>query len=131
MARFVLLLGSNQTPAARLAPARNLIEKRFGILRLSPELQTPDRDTPEDLPPYLNQALETASYLTPLELKEVLREMESECGRERPNPTPGLCAMDIDIALQSIEGKWQVIDAKAVRPNYAQAALADWAYDKT
>ncbi len=126
MPRYVLLLGSNQDAEAALARAIDKIERGFGILRRGEILPSPDRDAADSRPPYLNCGLEIASPLTALELKLTLREIEAACGRIRPAPTSGVCALDIDIALVFVDGAWQINDAKAFAPDYAQLALSLW-----
>ena len=127
MPRYVLLLGSNQDADANLARATGLIERNYGILRLGEVLPSPDREAGDTKrAPYLNCALEIASPLPAPELKLALREIEAACGRIRPAPASGLCAMDIDIALVFSAGAWQVNDEKAVTPDYAQQALSLW-----
>ena len=127
MPRYVLLLGSNQDADANLARATGLIERNYGILRLGELLPSPDREANDcQRPPYLNCALEIASPLGAPELKLAMRDIEAACGRIRPAPTSGLCAMDIDIALVFAAGAWQVNDEKAVTPDYAQQALSLW-----
>ena len=131
MPRYVLLLGSNQDAEAALARATDKIERSYGILRIGEVLPSPDREAAEcgsidKRAPYLNCALEIASPLAAPALKEAMREIEAECGRIRPAPASGLCALDIDIALVFEGGAWQVNDAKAVAPDYAQIALALW-----
>ncbi len=125
MPRYVLLLGSNQDAEAALARATDKIERSYGILRLGEVLPSPDRESDERAP-YLNCGLEIASPLAAPELKVAMREIEAECGRVRPAPASGLCAMDIDIALVFENGAWHVNDAKAVAPDYAQQALSLW-----
>lgn len=126
MPRYVLLLGSNQDAEAALARATGIIERNYGVLRLGEILPSPDRDAGDARPPYLNCAVEIASPLPPAELKLAMREIEAKCGRIRPMPTSGLCALDIDIALVFVDCAWQVNDAKAVAPDYAQQALSLW-----
>ena len=126
MPRYVLLLGSNQNPEAALARATDKIARDYGILRIGAVLPSPDRNAPDAQPPYLNCALEMASPLAAPELKLAMREIEAAGGRIRPAPISGLCALDIDIALVFEGGAWQVNDAKAVAPDYAQKALSLW-----
>ena len=126
MPRYVLLLGSNQDAEAALARAIDKIKRDYGILRIGAVLPSPDRDAPDAQPPYLNCALEIASPLAAPALKLAMREIEAACGRIRPAPASGLCALDIDIALVFEGSAWQVNDAKAVAPDYAQEALSLW-----
>jgi 2-amino-4-hydroxy-6-hydroxymethyldihydropteridine diphosphokinase len=131
MPRYVLLLGSNVEPEATLDRARALLERRYGILRSGTLVTSPDRDAGASVPPYLNCAAEIASPNGAAALKAELREIEAECGRVRPAPIPGLCPMDIDIALCFANGHWQVVDHKAVSTDYASLALATWRYSDT
>ncbi len=129
MPRYVLLLGSNLDAPAALACATDLIARGYGVLRVGAILPSSDRDMTSAVdarPIYLNGALEIASPLSAAALKVELRTIEAQCGRIRPMPASGLCAMDIDIALMHQDGVWQINDAKAVAPDYAQSALALW-----
>ncbi len=126
MPRYVLLLGSNQDAEAALARATGIIERNYGVLRLGEVLPSPDREAGDARPPYLNCGVEIASPLPAPELKLAMREIEATCGRIRPMPTSGLCALDIDIALVFAHSAWQVNDTKAVAPDYAQLALSLW-----
>lgn len=125
MPRYLLLLGSNQAPETALERACGLIEQKFGILRRGEIYISPDRDGAE-VPNYVNLGVETASVLTKPELKATLREIEVQCGRIRPAPTPGLCAMDIDIVAEFANGAWRVLDQKSVESDYGRAALGQW-----
>lgn len=125
MPRYLFLLGSNQTPETALARALALIEQKFGILRRGEIIISPDREG-DPVPNYHNLGVETAAVLPMPELKAALREIEVQCGRVRPAPTPGLCAMDIDIVAEYFSGAWQVLDQKAVNSDYGQASLRPW-----
>jgi 2-amino-4-hydroxy-6-hydroxymethyldihydropteridine diphosphokinase len=123
--RYVLLLGANVAPNDALERALLLLQRSFGVLRQSAILASPDRDG-DCVPPYLNCAVEIASPLEASALKVALREIEAKCGRARPAAEPGLCAMDIDIALRFADGAWQVVDQKATSADYARIALREW-----
>jgi 7,8-dihydro-6-hydroxymethylpterin-pyrophosphokinase len=129
MPRYVLLLGSNLDASAALARATALIDRSYGVLCVGDVLPSPDREAAAATNArsiYLNGALEIASALCVEALKAELRMIEAQCGRIRPAPPSGLCAMDIDIALIHLLGAWQIVDQKAVAPDYAQLALAPW-----
>jgi 2-amino-4-hydroxy-6-hydroxymethyldihydropteridine diphosphokinase len=125
MPRYVLLLGVNVAPNDALERALLLLQRSFGVLRQSEILASPDRDG-DSVPPYLNRAVEIASPLEAPALKLALRDIEAGCGRVRPAVEPGLCAMDIDIALCFVDGAWRVVDQKATSADYARIALRDW-----
>lgn len=125
MPRYLLLLGSNQAPETALERACGLIEQKFGILRRGEIVISPDRDG-DPVPNYLNLGVETAAILVLPELKAALREIEVQCGRIRPAPTPGLCAMDIDIVAEFANGAWRVLDQKSVASDYGRASLGLW-----
>jgi 2-amino-4-hydroxy-6-hydroxymethyldihydropteridine diphosphokinase len=125
MPRYVLLLGANVAPNDALERACQLLQRNFGVLRQSEILASPDRDG-DAVPPYLNRAVEIASTLDASALKAALRDIEASCGRLRPAVEPGLCAMDIDIALCFVDGAWQVVDQKAISADYARNVLRDW-----
>jgi 2-amino-4-hydroxy-6-hydroxymethyldihydropteridine diphosphokinase len=125
MPRYVLLLGSNQDPESQLRAALSRLDQQFGLLRIGVSHASPDRDA-DPRPPYLNQAVEIASPLNPIELKAELRAIETKLGRDRSAPKPALCAIDIDIVLQFEQSAWQVLDHKTLSFDYAQAPLAPW-----
>jgi 7,8-dihydro-6-hydroxymethylpterin-pyrophosphokinase len=137
MPRYVLLLGSNQDPHAAIERAQKALAQHFGVLRVGETLPSPDRENAaadSERPMYLNCGVEIASPLAATALKVQLRDIEALCGRLRPPPIPGLCAMDIDLALEyraaaaqaGASGAWHVLDEKTTAPDYAQIALADW-----
>jgi 2-amino-4-hydroxy-6-hydroxymethyldihydropteridine diphosphokinase len=127
--RYVLLLGSNAENAEdQLALVRAALQVMSAQpLRVGPARRSIAREGAH-IPAYLNQALELHVSLSASTLKRALRHMEDGLGRVRDTSANGVCAIDIDIALewQPSEQSWQIVDEKTTQPAYAQRALAPW-----
>lgn len=65
-----------------------------------------------------------ATDLGPDALKLALRAIETQLGRQRPNPEPQLCPIDID-ALGRWEPDFVVWDARDYGAAYARGPLRD------
>lgn len=126
MTEVVLVLGSNEDATAQLERARAALVARFGALvAASPCLSSPASEA-ADAPAYLNQAVVIRSVLDRHALKQQLRAIESELGRVRPSPRPGICPIDIDLlGRRGAKGEaLETWDVRAAATPYAQAVLA-------
>ncbi len=94
--RVYLALGTNMgNRPANLAAARAALPPAVGILAASPVYATPPWGV-LDQPAYLNQVLEGETGLTPMELLEELKRLETELGR-KPGIRYGPRLIDLDI----------------------------------
>lgn len=122
--RVLLLLGSNADAEGQLQRAGMRLAAEFSVLAQSGCFDSP-AERSDGAPAYLNQALLIATELLPTELKKRLRAIEAVLGRQRPPPDPRLCPIDIDQLLAFGQGRWQILDQRAMSAAYAQAPLLD------
>lgn len=117
------MLGSNVDAEQQLDAATRLLDQQFGVIARSGRHWTAAAGSAE-APAYLNQALVIRTELDRDPLRELLRSVESQLGRRRPSPQPGLCPIDIDAV-----GRWlptfEVWDTKSYTAQYAQRPLRD------
>lgn len=121
--RIVLMLGSNVMAEAQLQAAWRLLTEQFAVLGASAQYWSA-ADGTTTAPPYLNQAVVIRTTLARDDLRPALRAIEAQLGRQRPNPNPGLCALDID-AIGRMTDQFQIWDAKSYKADYAALPLAD------
>ena len=121
--RVLLMLGSNVDAGQQLQAACERLRERFEVVAVSGRHPSPAAGHAE-APAYVNQAVVITSELDQGALKVELRAIEASLGRQRPNPEPRLCPIDID-AL----GRWQpafvVWDARDFNAAHARAPLRD------
>lgn len=121
--RVLLMLGSNVEAERQLAAACVLLGERFEVLAISGRHPSPAAGQ-AGAPAYLNQAAVIATDLDRDSLKTALRAIEAHLGRQRPNPEPWLCPIDID-ALGRWEPQFVVWDARDYGAAHARAPLRD------
>ena len=90
---YVLILGSNRLRARHLRLASRRIAERFEVVACAPARRTRDAGGSR----YLNAGMRIRSTLDPGALREALRSVEDEAGRDRAGP---VCALDIDAVLR-------------------------------
>lgn len=117
------MLGSNVDAQRHLDAAIALLRTRFDVLAVSGRHQSPALGQ-ANAPAYLNQAAVISSELDRDQLKAALREIEAGLGRQRPNPEPRLCPIDID-AIGRWEPAFVVWDARDFAAAYARGPLRD------
>lgn len=117
------MLGSNVDAERQLDAACALLAGRFRILAVSGRHPSPAAGH-AGAPAYLNQAAVIATDLERDALKVSLREIETRLGRQRPNPEPRLCPIDID-ALGRWHPDFVVWDARDYGAAHARAPLRD------
>lgn len=97
--RVFLLVGGNIGDRLKnLQEAKKLIEKKIGTIEKVSSLYETAAWGMEDQPDFLNQALQVATSLAPLNLLDELLAVEREMGRIR-NEKFGPRTVDIDILL--------------------------------
>lgn len=124
---MLLMLGSNFEAERQLEAALLLLRQRFELIQASGRHWT-EAAGEAQAPAYLNQAVVIRSELDRHSLRQILRAIETQLGRQRPSPQPGLCAIDIDAV-----GRWnpafEVWDSKSYTAQYAALPLQDLALD--
>lgn len=121
--RVLLMLGSNVDAERQLQAAGARLRERFEVLAVSGCHPSPAAGH-AGAPAYTNQAVVIASELDRDALKAALRAIEAALGRQRPNPEPRLCPIDID-ALGRWEPEFVVWDARDFAAAHARAPLRD------
>jgi 2-amino-4-hydroxy-6-hydroxymethyldihydropteridine diphosphokinase len=121
--RVLLMLGSNVDAERQLAAACAQLGERFEVVAVSGHHPSPAVGQ-AGAPGYLNQAAVIAADLDRDALKAELRAIETALGRQRPNPEPRLCPIDID-ALGCWEPDFVVWDARDYGAAYARGPLRD------
>jgi 2-amino-4-hydroxy-6-hydroxymethyldihydropteridine diphosphokinase len=121
--RVLLMLGSNVDAERQLDAALAKLRERFDVLAVSARHQSPAMGR-TGAPAYLNQATVIATDLDQAALKTALRDIEALLGRQRPNPEPQLCPIDID-ALGRWEPEFVVWDVRDCSAAHARAPLRD------
>ncbi|MBR4674550.1 MAG: 2-amino-4-hydroxy-6-hydroxymethyldihydropteridine diphosphokinase [Victivallales bacterium] len=92
---LLISLGTNSGGPGRLAEAIDALRKLFGEVTATPPEETPPLDGTG--PNYFNCVAMAHTILSPLEVKQYLRHIESSLGRDRS--TPDVVAIDLDLLL--------------------------------
>ncbi len=110
--RYLLVIGSNHRRAQALRLAARRLAEAFTVIAHAGPLPTRDASGPAR---YLNAAAIIASDAPPEKLREILRAIEREAGRDRRDPR---CVLDIDLVAR-LEG---LRVAEACKPGDLDAA---------
>lgn len=94
MAQVYVSAGSNSNRQQNIALALARLKRQFGPLTLSPVYESPPADGRGDN--YFNLAIGFQTALSPAELREQFRYIESELGRERASES---VSIDLDLLL--------------------------------
>ena len=98
MNRVVIGIGSNIRPEENIARAREMIARSQYMLGESSFVEThPVGD--ENQPNFINGAILIETALDSTELKELLRGIEHDLGRNRGVPKDGPLTIDLDIVV--------------------------------
>jgi 2-amino-4-hydroxy-6-hydroxymethyldihydropteridine diphosphokinase len=97
--RGLILIGSNQEKEQVLRRSLEKIDRTFGILSVSDIYETIANGGINDIPSYYNAAVVVETRLSALALKEGLRSIETELGRDRRLPKGNLVGADLDLLL--------------------------------
>jgi len=115
--RHWLIMGSNQLRARALRFALGQLRRHCELLQYAPARRTGGR------PAYLNAGLLIESAASPIELRALLRAIESDAGRVRGGP---LCRLDIDlVASESDAGAVQIHKPGDLARGYVRALLRE------
>lgn len=97
MNRAYLSLGSNVDAEAKIGAAMRALRERFVICRFSPVYRS--RAVGFEGEDFINLAAMIETRMTPMELRDWLRELEDRHGRDRSQPKYSNRTLDIDILL--------------------------------
>lgn len=98
MARAFLDLGSNVRRRESIAQALRLLAERFRVVRTSSVYESAAVGPPGQ-PDFWNLAVEVETDLPPDELRGVLRDVETLCGRVRTTDKYAPRTVDLDVTL--------------------------------
>ncbi len=92
-----LSLGSNVDAEVKIGAAMRALQERFGICRFSPIYRS--RAIGFEGEDFINLAAMIETGMTPMELRDWLRELEDRHGRDRSLPKYSDRTLDVDILL--------------------------------
>ena len=102
MNRVVIGLGSNINPGQNIPQARELLGKKFTVLKES-KLKTTKPIGLLDQSDFVNGAILLETALEKDQLKQELRKIETVLGRKRTGPKFGPRPIDLDIVIWNNE----------------------------
>ena len=116
--RIIIALGSNSPCADNITKAKKLVERTFKEVYFSRTMLTDPigqlfRETKNGEPPrkFANCIVTALTTLSADEVKEVLKDIEAQCGDSRENRANGLVLLDADLLLHGKErhheGDWE------------------------
>lgn len=116
--RIIIALGSNSPCADNITKAKKLVERTFKEVYFSRTMLTDPigqlfRETKNGEPPrkFANCIATALTTLSADEVKEVLKDIEAQCGDSRENRANGLVLLDADLLLHGKErhheGDWE------------------------
>ena len=98
MARAFVAVGSNIEPEENVKKGLIKLAAQVHVRGLSTFYRTPPLGRPEQ-GPFVNGVVEIETDLSPRELKTVLREIETECGRVRTHDKYAARTLDLDVIV--------------------------------
>ncbi|MBN1459414.1 MAG: 2-amino-4-hydroxy-6-hydroxymethyldihydropteridine diphosphokinase [Armatimonadetes bacterium] len=98
MARAFVAVGSNIEPEENVEKGLTKLAAQVHVRGLSTFYRTAPLGRPEQ-DPFLNGVVEIETDLSPRELKTVLREIETECGRVRTHDKYAARTLDLDVIV--------------------------------
>jgi 2-amino-4-hydroxy-6-hydroxymethyldihydropteridine diphosphokinase len=97
MTRAYLSLGSNVDAEVKIDAAMRALRARFGVCRFSPVYRS--RSVGFEGDDFINLAAMIETDMTPMELRDWLRDLEDRYGRDRSLPKYSDRTLDVDILL--------------------------------
>lgn len=98
MPRVFVSVGSNVDPEKNVTRALRLLNHEVGIRAVSTFYRTPALNRPQD-PPFINGVVEVGDALGPVDLKNLLQNIERAVGRERTADRYAPRTLDLDLLL--------------------------------
>ncbi len=130
-AQAVIALGSNIEKERNLAEAIRLLRRapHITVEKVSRAYESPSVGGPDDAPDFFNAAALVCTELAPLDLRAVLRSIESELGRQRTDDPNAPRTIDLDVAYYGdveldIDG-WVLPDPQAGTAAHIAIPIAD------
>jgi len=134
-AHAIVLIGSNIERERNLPEAIRMLRRTalITVERVSRFYESPSVGGPPDAPDFFNAAAYICTELEPLELREALRSIEAELGRERSDDPNAPRRIDLDIAYYgdtefNTDG-WVLPDPMAETAPHAAIPIAEVAPD--
>ena len=127
----IIALGSNIEKERHLPEAIRLLRRHRGIevRKVSRFFESAPVGGPEDAEDFFNAAVLACTNLSPVELREELRQIEKFLGRERTEDRNAPRTIDLDVAyygdLESSFDGWQVPDPEARTAPHVAIPIAD------
>ena len=99
-AHAIVVIGSNIEKERNLPEAIRMLRRapHITVERVSRFYESPSVGGPDDAPDFFNVAAYVCTELQPAELREALRSIEAELGRERSDDPNAPRRIDLDIA---------------------------------
>jgi GTP cyclohydrolase I len=134
-AHAIVVIGSNIERERNLPESIRMIRRapHITVERVSRFYESPSVGGPEDAPDFFNAAAYICTELEPVELREALRSIEAELGRERSDDPNAPRRIDIDIVyfgdLELDGDGWVLPDPMAVAAAHVAIPIAEVAPD--
>jgi GTP cyclohydrolase I len=134
-AHAIIVIGSNIEKERNLPEAIRMLRRASHVTveRVSRFYESPSIGGPEDAPEFFNAAAYVCTELPPVELRETLRSIEAELGRERSDDPNAPRRIDLDIAYYGdveldVDG-WVLPDPMAATAAHVAVPIAEVAPD--
>jgi GTP cyclohydrolase I len=134
-AHAIIVIGSNIEKERNLPEAIRMLRRASHVTveRVSRFYESPSIGGPADAPEFFNAAAYVCTELPPVELRETLRSIEAELGRERSDDPNAPRRIDLDIAYYGdveldVDG-WVLPDPMAATAAHVAVPIAEVAPD--
>lgn len=134
-AHAIVVVGSNIEKERNLPEAIRMLRRASHVTveRVSRFYESPSIGGPEDAPDFFNAAVYLCTELQPVELRETLRSIEAELGRERSDDPNAPRRIDLDIVyygdVELDVDDWVLPDPMAVTAAHVAVPIAEVAPD--
>ena len=120
MNTYIIGLGSNLEPGKNIVMAKTMIAQKFKVLAESKFVQTKPVGLANQ-PDFINGALLIESELSPPALRDYLKEIERNLGRQRSFPKDGPRTIDLDLIVCNDK----VVDQDFYERDFVKAAVLE------
>ena len=134
-AHAIVVIGSNIEKERNLPEAIRMLRRapHITVERVSRFYESPSVGGPDDAPDFFNAAAYVCTELQPVELREALRSIEDELGRERSDDPNAPRKIDLDVAFYGeveldVDG-WVLPDPMAATAPHVAIPIAEVAPD--